>query len=70
MAPEVPRQNLHLVGFAHICLFIANGIPLFVPCPTEPIIVYVAVLTVYIGSWRSVKSGPPEESMTKKAMRA
>ena len=60
------RLHLHLVGFAHVCLFVANALPLFIPCPTEPIIIYTAVLAVYIGSWRSVKTGAPEESMTKK----
>lgn len=58
--------SLHLVGIAHICLFAATAVPLFVPIPTEAIIVYTAVLAVYIGSWRSVKDGVPEESLTKK----
>ena len=69
MDSDVSRENLHFVGFAHICLFIANALPLLLPIPTEYIIVYAAVLSVYIGSWRSVKTGPPEESMTKKARR-
>eukprot|EP00210_Caulerpa_lentillifera_P007217 g6904.t1 len=62
--------SLHLVGVAHVCLFAATAVPIFIPIPTEAIIVYTAVLAVYIGSWRSVKEGPPEEGMTKKdAMR-
>lgn len=67
MSSDEPRENLHLVGFSHVCLFVANALPLFIPCPTEVIIVYTAVLSVYIGSWRSVKTGAPEENMTKKA---
>lgn len=69
MTSEV-STNLHLVAPAHFCLFAATTVPLFIPIPTEAIIVYTAVLAVYIGSWRSVKEGPPEEGMTKKdAMR-
>lgn len=55
---------------AHALLAVLTFLPYFVNVPYNFSIIAHAALTVYIGSWRSVKSFPPAESMTHKdAMR-
>lgn len=51
---------------AHIALLLLSLAPLFIHVPTSLNVVLTACLTVYAGSWRSVKATPPAESMTKK----
>ena len=50
---------------AHLLLLVLAVAPLLVHVPTSFNIVATAALAVYCGCWRSVKSTPPEESMTK-----
>ncbi|KAG2496809.1 hypothetical protein HYH03_005216 [Edaphochlamys debaryana] len=55
---------------AHLLLIGLSLLSLVVNVPTNFNIVATASLAVYAGSWRSVKTGPPGECMTKKdAMR-
>ncbi len=53
---------------AQLLLLIVTVLPLFVPVPTNANIVLTASLCVFVGSWRSVKSTPPAESMSKKVL--
>ena len=59
-APAVPAP------LAHAVLLVLAVLPLFVLVPTNVNIVLTAAATVFCGSWRSVKSEPPVEAMTKK----
>jgi len=55
---------------AHLLLLLLTFLPTVVYIPYSVNIVLHAALTVYVGSWRSVKEGAPSEQMTKKdAMR-
>mmetsp|Transcript_25985 Transcript_25985/g.56637 ORF Transcript_25985/g.56637 Transcript_25985/m.56637 type:complete len:387 (+) Transcript_25985:149-1309(+) len=55
---------------AHLALMLLSVLSLVTNVPTNLNIVVTAALTVYAGSWRSVKPTPPAESMTKsEAMR-
>ena len=55
---------------AHLLLLALSIAPLIISVDVNLNIVLTAALTVYAGSWRSVKATPPEEQMTKKdAMR-
>lgn len=58
--PKAPCLGWHLV------LALTAVAPLFVPVPVNVNIVVTAALTVLVGSLRSVKPTPPEDSMTKK----
>lgn len=52
--------------WAHAALGVLAVLPLVFDVPANVNIVLTAVLTVCVGSWRSVKPDPPSESMTKK----
>lgn len=55
---------------AHVLLMVLTFLPLVVYVPYSVSIVLHAAITVYIGSWRSVKEEAPAESMsTKDAMK-
>ena len=55
---------------AHLLLLTISVLPLFMHVNVNFNIVATAALAVYAGSWRSIKSTPPTETMTKKdAMR-
>lgn len=56
----------YVAAAAQLILLIITVIPLLVPVPTNVNIVLTASLCVFVGSWRSVKSTPPSESMSKK----
>eukprot|EP00803_Ostreobium_quekettii_P006669 evm.model.scf_192EXC.1 EVM.evm.TU.scf_192EXC.1 scf_192EXC:40115-43796(+) len=63
-------EHVSLAPVHTLCLGLLAAAPLAVQVPPELNIVVTAGLTVYVGSWRSVKTQLPAESMTKKdAMR-
>eukprot|EP00882_Tetradesmus_deserticola_P009304 GHRQ01009815.1.p1 GENE.GHRQ01009815.1~~GHRQ01009815.1.p1 ORF type:complete len:374 (+),score=132.59 GHRQ01009815.1:811-1932(+) len=49
---------------AHVLLLVLSLLPTVVYIPYSLSVVLHAALTVYVGSWRSVKAEPPQESMT------
>ena len=61
-----PAAGAYVAGAAQLILLITTVLPLLVPLPTNVNIVLTASLCVFVGSWRSVKSTPPSESMSKK----
>ncbi|EFN53579.1 hypothetical protein CHLNCDRAFT_36436 [Chlorella variabilis] len=50
----------------HAALALLTLLPLVLHVPTNANIVLTAALTVWVGSWRSVKPEPPAEAMSKK----
>lgn len=66
MADESAAKKRVPVPLAHAVLIIISILPLFVPIPTNINIVLTAAVTVFVGSWRSVKPEPPTEAMTRK----
>ena len=53
--------------YTHALILAAALLPLAVHIPVNVNIVLLPALTIYAGSWRSVKtSGPPGETMTQK----
>jgi minor histocompatibility antigen H13 len=50
---------------AHALLLALAALPLIIPMSTNLSIILHAALTVYAGSWRSVKATPSSDSMTK-----
>ncbi len=53
----------------HALLVLLMVAPLVLPVPTNVNIVLTALLTLYVGCWRSVKATPPQEAMTRKVVR-
>ena len=55
---------------AHLALAAVTLLPLLTHrawvLPTDINIVVTAALCVYVGSWRSVKGAPPDQSMSRK----
>uniref|UniRef100_A0A383WFE3 Signal peptide peptidase n=1 Tax=Tetradesmus obliquus TaxID=3088 RepID=A0A383WFE3_TETOB len=51
---------------AHVLLLVLSVLPTVVYIPYSVSVVLHAALTVYVGSWRSIKAEPPQESMTHK----
>lgn len=52
--------------WAHLSLFLLSIAPLFVDVPANLNVLLMASITVYAGSWRSVKLEPPTEAMSRK----
>ncbi|GMH35840.1 hypothetical protein BSKO_03708 [Bryopsis sp. KO-2023] len=70
MGGVVGAKGPYLVPYWHLALLAVGSLPLFVQVPAELNIVLTAVLTVFVGCWRSVKPQGPTETMSKKdAMR-
>ncbi|PRW61442.1 signal peptide peptidase-like [Chlorella sorokiniana] len=65
MSPTAQHPVLQ-APLAHAALAALAVAPLVLPVPTNANIVVMAVLTVFVGCWRSVKPEPPPEAMTKK----
>jgi hypothetical protein len=63
--PEADPSGLP-APVGHAALALLSLLPLVVHVPTNLNIVLTAVLTVWVGSWRSVKPEPPAEAMSKK----
>ena len=51
--------------FSHLLLAIVAVAPAVISVPANINIILTAAVTVWVGSWRSVKDTPPEESMTR-----
>ena len=58
---------------AHLALAAITLLPLLTHrawvLPTDVNIIVTAALCVYVGSWRSVKGAPPDQSMSRKVGR-
>ena len=50
---------------SHLCLALVAVAPSLITVPANLNIVLTAAVTVWVGSHRSVKDTPPEESMTR-----
>ena len=50
---------------SHLCLALVAIAPAVITDPANLNIVLTAAITVWVGSFRSVKDTPPEESMTR-----
>jgi minor histocompatibility antigen H13 len=59
-------ESSPFLAAGHVALFIITILPLFFNIETNLNIVLTAAATVFCGCWRSVKSEPPAEAMTRK----
>ena len=60
-----PQSRLQL-AVGHAALAVLAIAPALLPVPTNANIVVTALACIFVGSWRSVKSEPPADAMTKK----
>ena len=63
---QAPPKSDHLpCPFSHLLLALIAVAPAVITVPANLNIVLTAAVTVWVGSKRSVKDTPPEESMTR-----